>query len=69
MLSLQELINLDPKNLREELTKAKKEKIKIEMALKMKQDKKTHINDQYKHYIGQIMTLLTLANRTKESTS
>ena len=65
MLKIAELRKLDQKALSAELTKARRDWLKVKLSAKMGQDKKSHLIKSNKRYIAQILTLMN--QLTKES--
>lgn len=58
MLSTQELTSLSPKELIEELKKARRSLLNIRMQLKTNQSKAIHDLKKYKSYVARILTIM-----------
>ncbi len=58
MQTIIELRKKDSKGLHAELKQTRLEYAKVKMPIKMRQDKKTHVGQEYKKLIAQILTLI-----------
>ena len=66
MYSIQELRSSTKKELLLELAKARKENLKIRVSLKTKHEKDSSKAEKLKHYVAQILTILTEIKDEKE---
>lgn len=58
MLTIQEIKVLSDKELESELTKARRELVRLRLAVKAGQEKATHKVTTYKKYVAQLNTLI-----------
>ncbi|MDP2624598.1 MAG: 50S ribosomal protein L29 [Candidatus Peregrinibacteria bacterium] len=69
MLTLVELRKRDLKNLMEELKRAREAWLSAKLSVKMDQDKKSHVIQNNKRYIAQVMTVVNEKAKSEPKTA